>query len=287
MTKATVFNIQRYSLNDGPGIRTTVFFKGCPLQCWWCHNPESQSYKINLIKYPHKCIQCNRCITICEYPNDCHFCGACAKICPTEALQMVGKEMTVQYLYEEIIKDRLFYEESGGGVTFSGGEPLSQHEFLINILKLCKHNEIHTAVDTSGYCDTNIIKEVANYTDLWLYDIKHLNEDKHKHLTGVSNKIILNNLKTLVSLGSSIKVRVPIIPTYNDQLENIKALGSYLATIGLFNVNILPYHTLAEDKHSRFSMQYKLKHLNEPSEEYMKSIKNTLESYGLNVIIGG
>lgn len=287
MTKATIFNIQRYSLNDGPGIRTTVFFKGCPLQCWWCHNPESQSYKINLIKYPHKCIQCNRCITICEYPNDCHFCGACAKICPTEALQMVGKEMTVQYLYEEINKDRLFYEESGGGVTFSGGEPLSQHEFLINILKLCKHNEIHTAVDTSGYCDTNIIKEVAKYTDLWLYDIKHLNEDKHKHLTGVSNKIILNNLQTLVSLGSSIKVRVPIIPTCNDQLENIKALGNYLATLGLFNVNILPYHTLAEDKHLRFSMQYKLKHLNEPSEEYMKSIKNTLESYGLNVIIGG
>ncbi len=288
MIKGTIFNIQRYSVNDGPGIRTTVFLKGCPLTCWWCHNPESQSADISLIRYPELCISCGQCKLVCEHPDQCQLCGQCASACPTESRRMVGKQISVDELYQEIAKDILFYEESGGGVTFSGGEPLSQPEFLIAILKRCHEMGIHTVVDTSGFADPKIVKTVAEHTDLWLYDVKHMDSEQHQKLTGVSNKIILENLKQLISDNRQVIIRVPVIPTCNDSEENIRALAEFLLSLPrLTNINILQYHKLAEDKHQRFTMDYRLQNIEEPTEAQMNKIKKVLERYAEKVTIGG
>lgn len=300
MTTGNIFNIQKYSIHDGPGIRTTIFFKGCPLKCKWCHNPESQSCESEIIFSIDKCIGCNSCIDSCvdkcirfidnEVVIDkekCTLCRNCTNNCPTNAIEMMGKTMTVDEVMKEIEKDMVFYEESGGGVTFSGGEPLLQFEFLKTLLKKCREKGIYTAVDTSGYSSLEKIVEVSQYVQLFLYDIKHIDDEKHINLTGVSNKQILENLSGITKKGSNVWVRVPIIPGINDDDENILGIGSLMNSLNLKDIFILPYHNIAINKYDKLGKTYSLPNIKTPSDEHMEEIASKLKNFGLNVKIGG
>ena len=214
--KAIIFDIQRGSYVDGPGIRTTVFFKGCNLKCKWCHNPESQSCKKQMLFYKDKCSGCGKCKTVCQYSlKNCDFCGKCALFCPNEAREICGKEYTIEEVFAEIIKDKDFYLSSGGGVTFSGGECMLQIDFLREILQKCKENGIHTAVDTAGSVPWEYFERILPYTDLYLYDVKCISEELHKDGTGAANTLILKNLKKLSKTEKEIIVRAPVIPEFN------------------------------------------------------------------------
>ncbi len=228
----TIFNIQRFSVNDGPGIRTTVFLKGCPLHCAWCHNPESISPEKDLMLHEDRCIRCGDCVAVCEqhairsdnggFVTDrekCIRCGRCLDVCYAEARVLMGKEVTADEVMAEIVKDTVFFDQSSGGVTFSGGEPLLQHQFLTSLLEACKKKAIHTAVDTSGHIPADILRDVSRSVDLFLYDVKTLDDAVHQKFAGVSNRRILENLRLLIDLGKEIIVRVPIIPEINDNLE--------------------------------------------------------------------
>ena len=216
--KAMIFDIQRNSFVDGPGIRTTIFFKGCNLRCKWCHNPESQEFEKQMMFYKDKCTGCGKCRTVCPNQfNKCDFCGRCELFCASDARKICGKEYTVDEVLSEIVKDKGFYETSGGGVTFSGGECMLQIDFLCEILKKCKENSIHTAVDTAGNVPWEYFERIMPYTDLFLFDIKCISEDLHIAGTGVSNKRILENLEALSSiLNVSLYIRVPVIGSFND-----------------------------------------------------------------------
>lgn len=300
MVQGTVFNIQRYSIHDGPGIRTTVFLKGCPLTCWWCHNPESQELKQEIIYNYKKCIGCGDCINICSnnaivynknrFIRDrikCNLCGKCAETCPTEAIEMIGRKMTVEEVMKEIEKDMVFYEESGGGVTFSGGEPLMQPEFLESLLDVCKEKGIHTALDTSGYGEWGIISKILKKVDLFLYDIKHIDNDKHMKFTGVSNELILSNLKRLVLGNAEIWIRIPVIPEVNDDEESILEIGKFVLSLNLEKIFLLPYHNIAADKYKRLGRKYNLPYTSVPKEEQMIEIARKFKKLGLKVKIGG
>ena len=223
-----VFNIQHFSIHDGPGIRTTVFFKGCPLHCKWCHNPESISEKREIILYEERCIRC----------------GACVKVCTSGAAHRDGDiivtELSTEEVINEIVKDLVFYDQSGGGVTFSGGEPLLQYEFLTSILQFCKKQNIHVAIDTCGFASPEIIDMISQYTDLFLYDIKIPDSRKHEEFTGVPNEIIHHNLQRLVELGKEVIVRVPLIPCVNDDVKTIREIGRLVESMG----NIKYYHII-------------------------------------------
>ena len=297
--KGLIFDIKRYSIHDGPGLRTTIFFKGCPLRCWWCHNPESQLNKMEIIHYQNKCIACKTCEAICpknaiqfkDKPiinkNSCDLCGLCVDNCPTNALEMVGKYYTVQELLDEVAKERDFVEESGG-VTISGGEPFMQYEFLVELLKALKENGYHTAVDTTGYTKIDYLLEAAKYCDLFMYDIKHMDDEKHKLYTGVSNRIILNNLLELDKSGAKINIRIPIIPTINDDEKNIMKTIAFLKQLkNITNIDLLPYHNMMIDKYSRLSKKFKLNHVNKPSNERMEEIREIFVKQGFKTGIGG
>ena len=249
---ATIFDIQRASFVDGPGIRTTVFFKGCNLRCAWCHNPESQSAKVEMLFYKNRCAGCGKCKEKC--PNNlekCDFCGRCALFCPHDAREICGKEYTVLEVLSEVIKDRLFYENSGGGVTFSGGECMLQIDFLEEILKECKKNGIHTAVDTAGHVPFECFERILPYTDLFLYDVKCFDSEKHLRYTGVKNDLILDNLKKLLKTDNPIWVRIPVIPSVNDSEEEMKEIRRFLDTYGCPDrIELLPYHKMGEHKYS-------------------------------------
>lgn len=300
MEKGIVFNIQKYSLHDGPGIRTTIFLKSCPLNCWWCHNPESKRLEKQVIFTKKRCIGCATCVSKCqEYAIDlikenniidkekCNDCGICTEVCPTNAIELIGKEMTVSEVMKEIEKDRVFYEESKGGVTFSGGEPLMQDKFLYELLKECKRKKIHTTVDTSGFASWSTLEKISKLTDLFLYDIKHMEEEKHLRFTGVSNIPIFKNLEKLVSTHPNIHIRMPIIPRMNDDKNNILATGEFISSLGLNKVNILPYHCVGVDKYKRIGEIYKIPEILEPTHEEMEAIKENLNLLKLNVIVGG
>jgi len=293
LSTGRIFNIQRYSIHDGPGIRTTVFLKGCPLSCIWCHNPESQSFDPELMLYDKRCIGCGKCAEVCKHGalldrSKCTSCGSCAEVCYSKARELAGKLMTVTEVIAQIEKDSIFYDESGGGVTFSGGEPLSQPEFLLELLKQCKKREYHTAVDTSGYGAAEMVKAVSSMTDLFLYDLKLMDDDKHISYTGVSNKQILENLKTISRLGNRIHIRIPLIPDINDDESNIKAAAEVIQSIPVIEqVNILPYHNIAVDKYTRLGKPSSLMDIPVPSNEYMESIAEKFLSYGIKVKIGG
>lgn len=295
-----IFDIKRYAIHDGPGIRTTVHFKGCPLSCWWCHNPESQSALPSILFRSERCIACGSCIDSC--PNGaisvrkgalvtdeglCSSCGVCCDACPAEAREMCGKHYTVEELMVQLNKDEMFFRE-GGGVTFSGGEPLMQPDFLFEALIACKNAGYHTALDTCGFASRKVVLESAKHTDLYLYDIKHMDPEMHKKYMGKDNVVILENLRALSDAGANINIRLPFMPGINSSDENMHAVGKFVATLrGVVKVNILPYHDVAKGKHERWNMEYKLNDLMPPTENQTRHAASILESYGLKVHIGG
>lgn len=247
----TIFDIERNSFVDGPGIRTTVFFKGCNLKCAWCHNPESQDIKPQMMFYKDKCKGCGKCKDICPTPNNCILCGKCALYCPVDARKVCGKEYTVDEIFAEIAKDKAFYDNSGGGVTFSGGECMLQIDFLCEILKKCKENGIHTAVDTAGHIPFENFEKILPYTDLFLYDIKCLDSEKHKKYIGVGNDLILENLKKLFRANAKIWIRIPVIADINDNIEEMLQIKAFLDQCGNpGKIELLPYHAMGENKYA-------------------------------------
>lgn len=296
-----IFDIERFSIHDGPGIRTTVFFKGCPLDCWWCHNPESQALERALWFWERRCVRCGDCVQACprgaiSLSGDsiltdealCSVCGDCVQACCAQALEIVGRPVTVAEVMAEIEKDVIFYDESGGGVTFSGGEPLMQPGFLQALLASCKEKEIHTAVDTSGLAPWKTLQEISRNVDLFLYDLKLMDDEKHRKYTGVSNELIFSNLRALASQGSTIAVRVPIVPGINDDAENISSIGEFVASLTRVPpISILPYHKAGVDKYARLKKLYALPETQSPSDGQIAEIAATLQRFGLTVKIGG
>lgn len=266
-----VSNIQRFSVHDGPGIRSTVFLKGCPLSCWWCHNPENIQPFVQELYYQERCVNCGNCDSLCNY----------------SARESVGKRMTTEDVLKEIKKDQIFFEESGGGVTFSGGEPFMQTEFLKKLLVECKSVDIHTVVDTSGFTPWKNIESIVDYVDLFLYDIKIMDNLQHLKFTGVSNNTILDNLYRLSNLNKKIIVRIPLIRDINDNESNIENIISFIKGIQLEGIDILPYHKMGMEKYKRLNMTYKLTGDEKPKEIVMESIQNKFKSAGFKVKIGG
>ena len=271
-----IFAIKPFEIHDGDGIRTTVFFKGCNLRCAWCHNPESQSPKKEMLFYRNRCTNCGKCKEKC--PNNlekCVLCGKCTLYCPHDAREICGKEYTVDEVMREILKDKVFYENSGGGVTFSGGECMLQIDFLEAILKECKMNGIHTAVDTAGHVPFACFERILPYTDLFLYDIKCYDSEKHKEFTSVSNELILSNLKRLLQTDKTIWVRIPVIPTVNDTEEEMLTIKTFLSSCGMpEKVELLPYHAMGEHKYAAIGKEAQI--FSVPSEEKMMQLKKII-----------
>jgi len=299
-----IFDIKRYALHDGPGIRTTVFFKGCPLSCWWCHNPESQDFHPEVILRTQRCAHCAACAAACPQGaitlpaegeggpltdrDACTACWQCVQACFSGARQLVGQEVSVQALMTEILRDRSFFDESGGGVTFSGGEPLSQPRFLAAVLRACRQEEIHTAVDTSGYAPWTVFDALRRDVDLFLYDLKIFDAQRHRRYTGVANELILENLTRLARLGHAIYVRVPVIPGINDDEDNLRQIAAFVAgQPGIQRLDILPYHPSAAAKYAGLERPYPLADTNMPAGERMEEIALFMRQYGLYVKTGG
>ena len=301
LPEGLIFDIKRFSIHDGPGIRTTIFLKGCPLHCVWCHNPEGISPSKEFQFWSKRCIACHECIQACEYhalsivenkpvrdDRLCQVCGACVEACPAEAMVLIGKKMTVQDVIQEIETDVLYYDQSGGGVTFSGGEPLLQIEFLDVLLQACKDRGIHTAVDTSGYVQLEDLQRIKEWVDLFLYDVKIIDEFKHLKYTGVSNRQILNNLIELSKSGAEIIIRIPIIPGINESSDDIDQLREFLEGMDRNHpVHLLPYHSTAIEKYSRMNSIYQLQDVRSPAADHLSKIAELLEISGLSVSIGG
>ena len=299
--RGVVFDIKKFALHDGPGIRTTVFLKGCPMHCWWCHNPEGQAARPEIMFHRSRCNGCGDCLGVCTPGalklaaegllidrNKCTLCGACVQACPAEALELSGREMTVAEVLAEIEKDGLFYDESGGGVTLSGGEPLMQPEFLLHLLRACKERGLHTALDTSGYTPWAVLERVSNHVDLFLYDLKLMDGGRHRRFTGVSSELILSNLRTLSDQGHAIIVRLPLIPGVNDGEENIRQTGEFLASLAHSHpLDILPYHRAGIGKYAKLSRTYCFPEIQPPALERSAEIAQMLASFGLEVTIGG
>ncbi|GAA0748241.1 trans-4-hydroxy-L-proline dehydratase activase [Clostridium oceanicum] len=300
MKKGTIINIQKYSVHDGPGIRTTVFFKGCPLNCWWCHNPETQNKRHQIMFFKERCKGCGICIKRCPenaikiidgYPiidnNKCTLCSKCADFCPNDAREYVGKDLTSKEVMDEVMKDEMFYEDSGGGVTFSGGEPMLHVDFIDEILDECREKEVHTTLDTSGYASWESFDKIRDRIDLFLYDLKVMDKEKHKKYIGVDNTLILSNLKKLSKHGHNIFLRMPIVVGVNDDDKNIDDSIEFISKLNVLQVNLLPYHKMGMEKYKRLDMEYKLTGDEKPSDEYMNKLKEKFERAGIKVKIGG
>jgi len=265
--KGLIFSIKRYSIHDGPGIRVTVFMKGCPLRCMWCHNPEGISPDPGKVKMTNRVGE-----------RDFY------------KIEEVGKYYQVKDILDILEKERVFIDQSKGGITFSGGEPMLQSEFLCDALKVCKSNGYHTAIDTSGYASAENYKLILPYTDLFLFDIKHLDESKHIEFTGVTNRGILANFRLLLESGKDIMLRVPIIPGYNDDidhLENLKKFISGTQTGALKKISLLPYHKIGSSKYKRFNIPYRMTDIESPSKERMKELREFFSETGIKIKIGG
>ncbi|KPU27168.1 pyruvate formate lyase-activating protein [Caloranaerobacter sp. TR13] len=272
--KGLISNIQRYSLHDGTGIRTIVFFKGCPLRCPWCCNPECLSFKIQKVKINSKCIHCKHCsFDLYE--------------CPSGAITEFGKYMTIQEILDEIMKDNVFYYTSNGGVTLSGGEVLSQPKFVKQLLKELKKLGIHTAIETSGQGKTEDLIDFANYLDLILFDLKIMDKNKSKQILGADIDLIKNNFKILVEMGKKVIPRIPLIPGYTLDDENIEEIIKFVKKLGLKEIHILPFHQYGSNKYQLLNKEYKLKDVPVPSDKLIQKIKNKMKNECLNVVVGG
>ena len=283
-----VFNVQRFSVHDGPGVRTTVFMKGCPLACTWCHNPESQSAAPAFVRMQHRCMRCGRCTddelasaVVCG--RDEHDVDAC----PTGALQMVGERVTAPALVTSLLSDRVFFDESGGGVTISGGEPLVQAPFVTDVLERLRAEGVHTALDTCGFTPWPYLRDAAAHADLVLYDLKLMDPARHEAATGVSNELILGNLTALAAVHANIWVRVPIVPSVNDDDDNIDATADFVRSIpGIRQVDLLPYHPTGEPKFARLGMPYALHGATTPDQHQMNRIAERFRARGLMTTTG-
>jgi pyruvate formate lyase activating enzyme len=308
------YDIQGFSVHDGPGIRLTLFLKGCPLRCLWCHSPESQAFRPELNHMETKCVgteACGKCMDAC--PNGavspsakrasaggageltatridrskCDDCGRCAEACPTKALYICGIDYTVEEIMEKVRRDIPFYEASGGGVTISGGECLCQPDFLREALKRCKAEGIHTAVDTTGFAEWAVIESILPYTDIFLYDLKHMDSEMHKKATGVPNERILENAKKIAASGGNFQIRIPLIPLYNDTEDDFEKFGAFVAGLGdaAELVQLLPYHKLGAVKWGRLSADAPVIEAQPPPDELVQARKKQLEDKGLKVTI--
>ena len=281
MKSGTVFNIQKFSINDGPGIRTTVFLKGCPLNCVWCHNPESKSALPQIFFDAKKCIGCKACAVNCKMGNhifennehtynraNCTACGECTLECYTNALEKAGKKMTTDEVIKEVLKDKVFYDTSGGGITLSGGEPMMQLDFALGLLKTAKQNNLNTAIETCGFTKEENLIKIAEYTDIFLFDYKLTNCKLHKKYTGVSNELIISNLKKLDEIGAKIILRCPIIPKINDTDEHFDGIAKIANSLkNIIEINIEPYHPLGSSKSKLLDIEYKLEDIGFTDEE--------------------
>ncbi len=284
-----VFHVQRFSLHDGPGVRSTVFLKGCPLRCSWCHNPESQSPAQEFVRLRHRCMRCGQCSD--EELSEPTVSGRTLRHvdeCPTGALQVIGEESSADALVEDLLRDRMFFEESGGGVTLSGGEPLMQHAFATEVLGRLRRAGIHTALDTCGFVRWEHLKEAAAQSSLVLYDLKLMDEERHKASTGVSNRTILENLKALSACHDTIWIRVPVIPGLNDDEENIRSIASFVSSLrGVRRVDLLPYHAIGAAKFERVGMTYAHQDLQTPDDADVELLREHFQGTGLHTTIRG
>jgi pyruvate formate lyase activating enzyme len=299
----TIFNIQGYSIHDGPGIRTTVFLKGCPLRCLWCQNPESHSPSPELFFSPEKCAACGKCVQACpEHAvhirgrvsatdrNRCKGTGACVRICPNEARALIGRRVTADEVFAEVAADSMFYRDSGGGVTLSGGEPLAQPEFAASILEKCKAAGFHTVLDTCGYSPWPTLENVLRYVDLVLYDFKHMDAAEHRKITGVPNNGILENARRIHhDLVKPMQARITLIPGFNDSAENFRNTARFISEelSPAVPVHILPYHRLGEAKWERLGRQSEIRSITIPEEKHIADCLQIFKSFGLSAVAGG
>ncbi len=285
--KACIFNIQKYSIHDGPGIRTVVFFKGCPLRCSWCSNPESQDSKIQIIWDKSKCIKCLHCIDVCPQKiislsdnnievrsKKCDDCLKCVNSCPNKALSVEGELLTLDQIMKEVMKDEVFYEESNGGVTLSGGEVFMQHEVASKLLKLLKEKNIHTAIETTGYISNKVFSQFINNVDLLLFDVKHYDRDKHFKATNVYNDIIIENLKYAIKSRKDVIIRIPVIPNINYSLEDAKEFCKLLKSINAEKINLLPFHQFGQKKYTLLNKAYAFHNIKQLHEDDLFEYKN-------------
>ncbi|MCL2361050.1 MAG: glycyl-radical enzyme activating protein [Defluviitaleaceae bacterium] len=283
----TILSIERCSLHDGPGLRTTVFLKGCPLSCLWCHNPESQSFKPELFFLEEKCARCGACGDICKNHffadshtinrADCNACGKCAEVCHKSAIEIKGIKMKAHDVMDVVLKDACYYEHSGGGLTISGGEPLAQLDFTLSLLRMAKESGIHTCLETSGYMDTDKLLSLVPYVDLFLYDFKASNDDAHKRFTSVSQQLIMDNLFAIDKAGAKIILRCPIIPTCNDNAEHFYAIAGTANTLNnILEINIMPYHPMGSSKATRIGQEYLMPDIGFPADEQVNDWVNAI-----------
>ena len=298
-TTGAVFNIQRFSIHDGPGIRTTVFLKGCALSCFWCHNPEGRRTTLELQFFPDRCTACGACVEACpnsahEFLDDVHIfhrelcesTGACVDTCYPQALQMNGQIMTVEQVMEEVLRDKAFYESSGGGVTLSGGEPSLSNDFAFAILEQCKLHQLSTAIETCGECPWEFLERLLPVTDLFMMDVKHLEADEHRNATGKSNERVLENARRLALTDKPLIFRTPVVPTVNDSREAIERIASFVRTLmhlrgengargktqSEIKYELLAFHKLAADKYHSLGMEYRAAAIHPPSREQMQDL---------------
>lgn len=297
-----IFDIKRYAISDGPGIRIAIYFKGCPLRCKWCHNPESQLPEMQKLYAASKCIGARDCIEICPEEalkltpegivtdgEKCTLCGLCADACPTKAIEMSGKVYNPDELMQLIERERIHIDQSRGGVTFSGGEPLMYADFLIEMLKKCGEKGLHRAVDTCGYTSENILLEVAKHTDLFLFDLKLMDSDQHKKWTGKDNKLILDNLKIVARTGVDINIRIPLIKNVNTDEGELLKMAAFIAALPGEKplVSLLPYHNIAAHKYEKLGSKYNEFEMAEPADEDLHLAEKIFRSYGIDTEIGG
>jgi len=299
-----VSDFQRFSIHDGPGIRTIVFLKGCPLHCAWCANPETMSMRPEIVLIPNNCIGCGKCYDVC--PNNCFGdraervgslrrdscllpeCGKCQHVCYANAINISGRYLSVADVMEVVLQDREFYQRTGGGVTFSGGEPFAQPDYLRELARTAKTLQLHTAIETCGYTNWNTISSVIDYLDYVLFDLKHMDPDRHLQGTGVTNRLILENLKRIDASGKPVRVRLPLIPGFNDSEENVRATVEFIAGFAnLEALDILPYHRMGEPKWNQLDMEYQLRGVTPPDRERVGELAEIAREYGLEVTVGG